>query len=155
MTWSSATIGTRSAEGASSCGSVRCLLATNAGGGLALADFDGDGRKSVVVGACDFSARTTGLVYALDVPDEGGELPVEDARFRWRGETKGDLFGWRVVSCDTDRDGIDEPSAAAQSDERCGLVGARRRQVAGGKQGKPCEGCSGLHGSASSVEPLP
>lgn len=78
------------------------------GRGLALADFDGDGTKSLVVGAPAYWHRLPGLVYVFDEPLQAGELTSADAIVIFRGEESNALTGFSIAACDTDRDGRDE-----------------------------------------------
>lgn len=79
-----------------------------AGRGLALADFDGDGTKSLVVGAPANGLWLPGLVYLFDEPLRPGDLTAADAVAIYRGEELDALAGRDLVACDTDRDGRDE-----------------------------------------------
>jgi len=78
------------------------------GRGLALGDFDGDGTKSLVVGAPASKLWLPGLVYVFDEPLQPGELTAADAVAIYRGEEPNATTGFSIAACDTDRDGRDE-----------------------------------------------
>lgn len=78
------------------------------GRGLALADFDGDGTRSLVVGAPAPSLPIPGLVYIFDEPLKPGELTAADAVAIYRGEQPFAHNGFSMDACDTDGDGRDE-----------------------------------------------
>lgn len=78
------------------------------GRGLTLADFDGDGTKSLVVGAPASWLAVPGLVYVFDEPLRPGELTAADAVTILLGEAPNANAGFHLAACDTDGDGRDE-----------------------------------------------
>lgn len=89
------------------------------GRALDVADFDGDGRLDLLIGAprVDAAGADAGAVYVHLAKPDGWFSDEPDHVFS--GVNSGDRFGWSVTACDFDGDGrVDVAAGAYDAEDR-------------------------------------